>query len=63
MSSCIRQNDVKSGCVHVMFDGVGGRVGRGPYRTRRKPMQTRLTLRVVLFGSSEQCNLASYETT
>ena len=42
---------------------VGELAGRGPYRTRRKPMQTRLTLRVVLFGSSEQCNLASYETT
>ena len=59
VSSCIERNDVKSGCVHVMFEGsANGSVG-ALLRTRRKRMQTRLALHVVLCSSTTQCHLAS----
>ena len=42
---------------------VGELAGRAPVSHTLQLQATRLALRVVLYGSSEQCNLASYETT
>ena len=62
VSSCIERNGMKSGRVHVMFEGSAhGSVG-ALLRARRKRMQTRLALHVVLCSSTTQCHLASKET-